>query len=395
MKKTLIAVAALAASAAFAQTSVTLYGIADAYVGVEKTVRPDAALGGAALLPNGPLSATSAPYARSSQSVVNSGGLSDSRIGLRVKEDLGNGYSAFTVFESGVNTDTGTGTIDPGETSSTRMAVVGFGMPFGKLSLGRQTTPMKDAADKFTDAQADSSFTAIRAAGNSLTGRPFAPRINNSIRFDLPEDSLVRGAIAVGTLNSADKTAGTSDRVVSASLGYVVPGKFGIGISHQVEKNVQQLLLPSAAPNPAPGSGSVVPGGSKATVTYVSSGFATPVGKVNFGFGQGKIGGVTGKDKGWNLGLTIPVDAFTFIAQVSQFKADGQLANLYNTSNKFAVSPGAVRSGAAKRTSLGLEGHYALSKRTTTYVGYNNTKNLGGIADAKYQLFGVGVRHVF
>ena len=397
MKKTLIAVAALAAGAAFAQTSVTLYGIADAYVGVEKTTRPDATLPGALpLLPNGPLSATTAPYVSNSQSVVNSGGLSDSRIGLRVKEDLGNGYSAFTVFESGVNTDTGTGTIDAGETSSTRVAVVGFGMPFGKLSLGRQTTPMKDAADKFTDAQADSSFTAIRAAGNSLTGRPFAPRINNSIRFDLPEDSLIRGAIAVGTLNSADKTAGTSDRVVSASLGYVVPGKFGIGISHQVEKNVQQLLLPSAAPNPAPGSGSVVPGGSKATVTYVSSGFVTPVGIVNFGFGQGKIGGVTGKDKGWNLGLTIPVDAFTFIAQVSQFKADGQLGNLYNTSNKFAVSPGvALRRGTAKRTSLGLEGHYALSKRTTAYVGYNNTKNLGGIDDAKYQLFGVGVRHVF
>lgn len=393
MKKTLIAVAALAASAAFAQTSVTLYGIADAYVGVEKTVRPDAALGGAALLPNGPLSATSAPYARSSQSVVNSGGLSDSRIGLRVKEDLGNGYSAFTVFESGVNTDTGTGTIDPVETSSTRMAVVGFGMPFGKLSLGRQTTPMKDAADKFTDAQADSSFTAIRAAGNSLTGRPFAPRINNSIRFDLPEDSLVRGAIAVGTLNAADKTPGKSDRVVSASLGYVVPGKFGIGISHQVEKNVQTLLNP--APPLPPGAGFLKPGDHKASVTYVSSGFATPVGKVNFGFGQGKIGGVTGKDKGWNLGLTIPVDAFTFIAQVSQFKADGELANLYNTANQFAVSPGPVRSGAAKRTSLGLEGHYALSKRTTAYVGYNNTKNLGGIADAKYQLFGVGVRHVF
>ena len=140
----------------------------------------------------------------------------------------------------------------------------------------------------------------------------------------------------------------------------------------------------------------MVPGGSKATVTYVSSGFVTPVGKVNFGFGQGKIGGVTGKDKGWNLGLTIPVDAFTFIAQVSQFKADGQLGNLYNTSNKFAVSPGvALRRGTAKRTSLGLEGHYALSKRTTAYVGYNNTKNLGGIDDAKYQLFGVGVRHVF
>ena len=393
MKKTLIAVAALAASAAFAQTSVTLYGIADAYVGVEKTTRPDATLPGLLpLLPNGALSATSAPYASNSQSVVNSGGLSDSRIGISVKEDLGNGYNAFTVYEVGTNIDDGSGTVDPGETSSTRVAVVGFGTPFGKFSLGRQTTPMKDAAEKFTDAQADSAFTAIRAAGNSLTGRPFAPRINNSIRYDIPENDMnLRGAIAVGTLNAADKSA-TSDRVVSASLGYIVPGKFGVGISHQVEKNVQ-TLLPSATPL-APGS--VVPGANKASVTYISTGFATPVGKVNFGFGQGKIANVTGKDKGWNLGLTIPLDAFTFIAQVSQFKADGQLGNLYNTSNKFPTSPGvAIRRGTAKRTSVGLEGHYALSKRTTTYVGYNNTKNLGGIESAKYQLFGIGVRHVF
>ena len=73
MKKTLIALAAFAATAAFAQSSVTLYGIADVYVGQTKT------------------------FGGTSQTVVNSGGLSTSRIGLSVKEDLGSGLQGFVV----------------------------------------------------------------------------------------------------------------------------------------------------------------------------------------------------------------------------------------------------------------------------------------------------------
>ena len=53
------------------------------------------------------------------------------------------------------------------------------------------------------------------------------------------------------------------------------------------------------------------------------------------------------------------------------------------------------RSGGAKRTSFGVEARYSLSKRTTLYTGYNHTKNLAGVKDAKSDLFGVGMRHDF
>ena len=123
MKKTLVAVAALAASAAFAQSSVTLYGVADAYFGSEK-------------------------IAGVSQTVVNDGGLSQSRIGVSVKEDLGAGLSAFAVIEGAVALDTGAGGLN-----ANRKSVVGLSGDFGAVSLGRQNTPLENTIENTIDAQ--------------------------------------------------------------------------------------------------------------------------------------------------------------------------------------------------------------------------------------------------
>ena len=125
MKKTLVAVAALAASAAFAQSSVTLYGVADAYFGSEKNVA-----------------------APGSQTVVNDGGLSQSRIGVSVKEDLGAGLSAFAVIEGAVALDTGAGGLN-----ANRKSVVGLSGDSGAVSLGRQNTPLENTIENTIDAQ--------------------------------------------------------------------------------------------------------------------------------------------------------------------------------------------------------------------------------------------------
>ncbi|MES2890309.1 MAG: porin, partial [Pseudomonadota bacterium] len=82
MKKTLIALAVLASSgAAMAQSTFTLYGIAD--VNVER-------LDGA-----------------SSVNRISSGGLNGSRWGLRGSEDLGGGLKAVFTLESGFGIDEG------------------------------------------------------------------------------------------------------------------------------------------------------------------------------------------------------------------------------------------------------------------------------------------------
>ena len=73
------AVATLAAASAHAQSSVTIYGVADMYMQVGKT--------------NGNGGATTYQ--------VESGGESGSRIGFRGQEDLGGGLAAIFTLESG------------------------------------------------------------------------------------------------------------------------------------------------------------------------------------------------------------------------------------------------------------------------------------------------------
>ena len=96
MKKSLIAIAALAAvGAASAQSSVTLYGIVDTGYGWEQTkVTQDVG-----------------PGVRSTAKIRNiglrSGELSGSRFGLKGQEDLGNGLSAVFNVEAGFSSHDG------------------------------------------------------------------------------------------------------------------------------------------------------------------------------------------------------------------------------------------------------------------------------------------------
>jgi predicted porin len=336
---------------------------------------------------------------KSSQTIVGSGGLSASRLGISVKEDLGNGQQAFAIIENEFQTDTGTANKVVAPTDPTPIhrdkTVVGLSGSWGSLSLGAQPTPLKDGSDKLTDAQADSVFSAFnRAAAVALTTTrsPYTPYIKNSVRYDLPAGlDGWRGGIALGTNQAAEAK---KDHIFGFSLGYVVPGSWAVGFSHQTEKNGQNTFqLPSP---PFPPS-ALVKGNNKISINYLSGAVGTPIGKITLGFGGGKVSGVTGHDRGWNLGWTAPIDNWTLIAQVAQFKASDELGNLYNTLNSFKVTPPnpALRSGSAKRTSIGLEARYALSKRTTLYTGYNHTKNATGVDGAKADIFGVGMRHDF
>ncbi len=128
MKKSLIAIAALAAvGAASAQSSVTLYGLADVYVGQAKTSTTD---------DDGVKTVTKSTG-------FNSGGLQGSRVGVKGVEDLGNGLKAVFNYEMGFNaidgalTENGSSGVGFG-----RRAVVGVQGGFGSVLLGRDYTPL-------------------------------------------------------------------------------------------------------------------------------------------------------------------------------------------------------------------------------------------------------------
>jgi predicted porin len=121
MKKTLLALAALAASsAAFAQSYVTLYGVMDASVESVKGAH--------------------------TVTRVSSDNLSSSRIGVKGSEDLGGGTKANFNLESAVKSDTGAN--GGGSTRFwDRAAWVSLAGGFGELRLGRTDTPIGDIAE--------------------------------------------------------------------------------------------------------------------------------------------------------------------------------------------------------------------------------------------------------
>lgn len=116
MKKSLIALAVLAASgAAMAQSSVTLYGVAD--VGVVKLNNQKTQMGSASTMNNG-----------------------TSRLGVRGVEDLGGGLKAGFNFETGLSIEDGA-TSTAGAGFWGRQAHLWLGGNWGTFKMGRVLTP--------------------------------------------------------------------------------------------------------------------------------------------------------------------------------------------------------------------------------------------------------------
>lgn len=117
MQKNLIAlaVAGVVALPAFAQSTVTIYGVAD--MGYK-------------------WSGDNIDDRVSSRSALDSGMSAGSRLGFKGTEDLGNGIKAGFVIEQGFNLDTGT--LGQGGRLFGRQSFVSLGGSFGTVALGRQ-----------------------------------------------------------------------------------------------------------------------------------------------------------------------------------------------------------------------------------------------------------------
>lgn len=222
----LSAVLATSAGVASAQSSVTLYGVAD--VGVEYL--------------------TNAPAGNGDGSVfrMSSGNMSTSRWGLRGKEDLGGGLSAIFELESGFSLDNGT-------TSSRlfdRSSFVGLSGGFGKLTLGRQTTPLYDTAI-LLDPMGFAPRYGLYRSDDILAGRA-----DNAIKYSNSFSGLtVSGLYSFGRTGTGE-VAGQSkvDRNFGGSLHYANAAMtFGLaydefqGTSIATQDNKDRRLLAGAS----------------------------------------------------------------------------------------------------------------------------------------------------
>ena len=162
MKKSLIALAVLAASgAAMAQSSVTLYGVLD----------------------------TGLTYSKGEESVygmTHVGGNVNSRLGFRGVEDLGNGLKATFNLESGFSADDGTNYMGQDGLAFTRTSTVGLAGNFGEVRLGRMLTSSYLAVSRY-DAFGDTGIGASLAWNIPQTG--YAPRTENAISYTSPNFS--------------------------------------------------------------------------------------------------------------------------------------------------------------------------------------------------------------
>lgn len=196
MKKTLIALAVLAASgAAMAQSSVSIYGVVDAAIHKDKNV--DAAM--------------------------IDGAVDSSRIGFKGTEDLGGGLKAHFVLEQGLKIDTGAAA--DATKAFSRETSVGFSGGFGAVKLGRFKSAYEQISGN-TYAVFDSvlSPTLVFESGNH-TARP-----NNGIGYTTP--SFAGFSAAVTT--NLDETKGVSNNVTAFNVVYE-GGPFYADLAYQDE----------------------------------------------------------------------------------------------------------------------------------------------------------------
>jgi predicted porin len=199
--KKVCAVAALVCAGlapAFAQSNVTVYGVADVYVQFGKGDH--------------------------SSKSLESGGLSGSRLGFKGSEDLGDGLRAFFQLESGMAMDTGKTT--QGGVFFGRQALVGLSGGFGAFSAGRQYTPHFIALD------ADDPFeTGAGSAVSSGIVTVLASRANNSLVYEAPKLGAVSATLMYAFGESG---SGSNNDLISGSLRYSSgPLALGLGFAQQ------------------------------------------------------------------------------------------------------------------------------------------------------------------
>jgi len=198
MKKSLIALAVLAAASAASAQSVSLYGRIDASIGTEKTLGVG------------------------SVNKMFSDNLTTSRWGLRGSEDLGGGLKANFVLETAFASDTGVG-----NAGFSRQSWVGLAGGFGAIKLGKTDSVYKDIFDSgVANNLFDSEFTPTKIAYTGVSN--FDSRPNNQIRYETPNMS----GFSAGLTYALDEDVANAAQITAFNVRYRA-GAMDLGFATQ------------------------------------------------------------------------------------------------------------------------------------------------------------------
>jgi len=385
MKKTMIAVALASAfaTAAQAQSSVTLYGLIDA--GVSYTNN----------------------QAGHSAWQQTSGTVSGSRWGLRGAEDLGGGLKAIFTLENGFTLNNGAA----GQNNRLfgRQAFVGLASDqFGSVTLGRQY-------DSVVDFVAPISLVAS-PYGGTIAAHPFdndnfnnTDRINNSVKYT----SANYGGLKFGALYGFSNTAGAfaNNRAYSVGGSYRFGG-LNVAVGYlQLNNDINNLATSTSSPGAVTGSAAFTAGTQR-----------TAGGGVSYTYGP-----VTGGIVYTQTNLSNALGGSIGAAQAGTAAPVGLQANSAHLQNiegnvRYALTPMLTLAGSYTytRTNFGagenpnynqvnLQTQYAMSKRTSVYLQgdwqhvsanpYGFGAHLNGVSSASATqdqvAVSAGLRHTF
>ncbi|MBC8750811.1 putative porin [Paraburkholderia sp. WC7.3g] len=352
MKKSLIVVAAAAsfASVAHAQSSVTLYGLIDAGLTYTSNV------------------------AHNSKWAAGSGGINQSRFGLRGSEDLGGGLKAIFTLESGFNVNNGKFANNNGMFN--RQAFVGLSSAqFGTVTLGRQY----DAAQDYL-----APLTATGSWGGTYFAHPF-----NNDNLNTNGGLAVNNSVKYSSANYAGLTFGGTYGFSNQAGGFANNRQYSLGAAYQW----QGLHLGAAYAqqnNPAANASGASDGVLANTAGVLQGNFRQrQFGAAgSYGFGPATVGVAWTQSRIDNLVGAAPG------------QRQGHTNN-YEVNGKYNVTPalglgiaytftdargyGINADGNDMKTryhQIGVQADYSLSKRTDVYAQavYQHAMGDGGVA---------------
>ncbi|MEC3768803.1 porin [Cupriavidus sp. SS-3] len=352
MKLKCIAMVSMLAGAgsAFAQTSVTLYGVVDANVEYVNHV------GAVPQATNG-----FNPGPANSAYRMGSGGLSGSRWGIRGTEDLGGGLKSVFVLESGFAADTGLG--QQSGRMFGRQAFVGLqSASLGQLTFGRQYTSMFDALANFAPAAFATLYepTVLQNGGNY--------REDNTVKYTGqfgPLSAWAHWSFGVGL---------TQPQVAAAVPAFggngEVPGQFrrdsayGAAAMYAFGPFAGTIGYDQWNPSIGIASGSVKKASVAASYTV---GTAKIMGGYRWGQSKNATDAVMVRDDYYWIGANY--QATSALGFTLEYSYDN-LKNLYG--NKNAPNP----------WQIAFISNYAFSKRTDVYLTTAYAKNAGLTLDS-------------
>jgi predicted porin len=338
MKKSLLALAVLGAftGAAYAQSSVTIFGIVDQSVNYVK---------------NGDLKSTS----------MQSNQLNSNRLGFRGVEDLGGGLKAGFWLEAPMSNENG----NAGGLTFVRRSTVSLMGNFGELRLGRDYDPSfwNTVFDDVDGANGIGEF--LNVVSTLKSGALTLVRANNTVGYFLP------GGLGgfYGQVQAALGQGVDANKYTGARFGYGA-GPMDVNIAYGQTKTA----------------------GGDFKMMNLGGSYDFGMAKLYAIYNQNKWAGA--KQDAYGLSVGVPVGPGQFRASYAYSKAtggavDGNKADQYSVEYVYDLS---------KRTSVYTTYAYLKNKGGAAYSVLGGTIGSSGnasLVNGKSEGFNVGIRHSF